>query len=46
MRNALMLTFLVRANKTLFLFNNVDSFVCKKLGYFVFEAFQQRKERL
>ena len=34
-----------QANKTLFLFNNADPFVCNKLGYFVFEAFQLRKEK-
>ena len=30
-------------NKTLFLFNNIDLYICKKLGYFIFEAFQKRK---
>ena len=30
-------------DKTIFLFNNVDSFICKKLGYFVYEAFQIRE---
>ena len=29
----------------LFLFNNVDSFVCKKLGYFIFLAFEKRQSR-
>ncbi len=24
--------------KTLFLFNNIDSFICKKLGYIIYEA--------
>ena len=24
--------------KTVFLFNNADSFICKKLGYFIYEA--------
>ena len=30
----------------LFLFNNVDPFICKKLheGYFVFETFKKRKQ--
>jgi len=30
-------------DKTLFLFNNVDSFICKKLGYFVYEALHIRE---
>ena len=29
----------------LFLFNNVDSFVCKKLGHFIFLAFETRQSR-
>ena len=29
--------------KTVFLFNNSDSFVCKKLGYFVYEALNIRE---
>ena len=29
------------ADKILFLFNNIDHFICKKLGYFTFEAFHQ-----
>ena len=29
--------------KTIFLFNNSDSFVCKKLGYFVYEALNIRE---
>ena len=29
-------------DKTIFLFNNVDSFICKKLGYFVYEALDIR----
>ena len=29
----------------LFLFNNVDSFVCKKLGHFIFLAFEKRQSR-
>ena len=32
-------------DKTLFLFNNVDLFICKKLGYFIFEA-DSREEKL
>ena len=30
-------------DKTIFLFNNVDSFICKKLGYFVYEALHIRE---
>ena len=29
----------------LFLFNNVDPFVCKNLGHFIFLAFEQRESR-
>jgi len=29
--------------KTIFLFNNADSFICKKLGYFIYEAFNIRE---
>ena len=29
-------------DKTLFLFNNVDPFVCKKFAYFIFKAFEMR----
>ena len=32
-------------DKTLFLFDNVDLFICKKLGYFIFEA-DSREEKL
>ena len=32
------------SDKVLFLFNNIDPFICKKLGYFTFEAFQKRKQ--
>ena len=32
-------------DKILFLFNNIDPFICKRLGYFIFEAFQKRKQR-
>ena len=28
-----------------FLFNNIDPCICKKLGYFIFEDFQKRKQR-
>ena len=31
-------------DKILFIFNNIDPFICKKLGYFIFEAFQKRKQ--
>ena len=31
-------------DKILFLFNNIDPFICKRLGYFIFEAFQKRKQ--
>ena len=30
--------FLNNTDKTLFLFNNVESFIYKKLGYFVYES--------
>ena len=30
-------------DKTIFLFNNVDSFICKKLGYFIYEALHMRE---
>ena len=36
---------LIERDKILFLFNNIDPFICKKLGYFIFEAFQKRKQR-
>ena len=36
---------LSEGDKILFLFNNIDAFICKKLGYFIFEAFQKRKQR-
>ena len=26
------------------LFNNLDLFMCKKLGYFVFEPFKKKKQ--
>ena len=29
--------------KTIFLFNNADPFICKKLGYFIYEAFNIRE---
>ena len=32
-------------NKILFLFNNIDPYICKRLGYFIFEAFQKRKRK-
>ena len=32
-------------NKILFLFNNIDPFICTKLGYFVFEAFQNKENK-
>ena len=32
-------------DKILFLFNNIDPFICKKLGYFIFQAFQKREQR-
>ena len=34
---------LKKAEKVIFLFNNIDPFVCKKLGYNVYEAFQLRE---
>ena len=36
---------LIEGDKILFLFDNIDPFICKKLGYFIFEAFQKRKQR-
>jgi len=36
---------LSEGEKILYLFNNIDPFICKKLGYFSFEAFQKRKQR-
>jgi len=33
-------------NKTVFLFNSTDSFICKKLGHFISEAFTFRNESL
>ena len=30
------------SEKVIFLFNNVDPYVCQKLGYYVYEAFQLR----
>ena len=30
-------------DKTIFLINNVDSFICKKLGYFIYEALHIRE---
>jgi len=36
---------LSEGDKILFLFNNIDPFICKKLGNFIFEAFQKRKQR-
>ena len=32
------------SDKVLFLFNNIDPFIFKNLGYFTFEAFQKRKQ--
>ena len=29
--------------KTIFLFNNADSFICKKLGFFIYEALHLRE---
>ena len=29
--------------KTIFLFNNADPFICKKLGHFIYEAFNIRE---
>ena len=33
---------LIDQNKIMFLFNNVDPFICRKLGYFIFQAFELR----
>ena len=35
---------LTERDKILFLFHNMDPFIWKKLGYFIFEAFQKRKQ--
>jgi hypothetical protein len=35
-----------RRDIILFLFNNIDPFVCKKLAHFIYEAFQTRKHWL
>ena len=32
-----------KSEKVIFLFNNFDPYVCKKLGYIVYEAFQLRE---
>ena len=34
------------SDKVVFLFNNIDPFICKKLGYFTFEAFQKRSKTM
>ena len=31
-----------KSEKVIFIFNNIDPYVCKKLGYYVYEAFQLR----
>jgi len=31
-------------NKIVFLFNSIDALICKKLGYFIYEAFTLRNE--
>ena len=36
---------LIANDMILFLFNNVDPFICKKLGYFIFLAFEKRENR-
>ena len=33
-------------NKIVFLFNSIDVFICKKLGYFIYEAFTLRNESI
>ena len=32
-----------KSEKVIFLFNNIDPYVCKKLGYYVYDAFQLRE---
>ena len=32
-----------KSEKVIFLLNNFDPYVCKKLGYYVYEAFQLRE---
>ena len=34
---------LIKSEKVLFLFNNIDPYVCKKLVYYVYGAFQLRE---
>ena len=44
--NDITLKYLSEHNKILFLFNNIDPFICKKQGYYIFfEAFRKRKHR-
>ena len=31
-------------DKISFLFDNIDPFICKKIGYFVFQSFNKRKQ--
>jgi len=31
-----------KSEKVIFIFNNIDPYVCKKLGYYVYEAFEQK----
>ena len=42
-RNIQNLIPLLNTEKTIFLFNNADTFICKKLGYFTYEALQIRE---
>ena len=30
--------------KIIFLFNSIDPFICRKLGYFIYEAFELRNK--
>ena len=32
-------------NKLVFLFNGIDAFICKRLGYFIYEAFSLRNDQ-
>jgi len=32
-------------NKIVFLFNSIDAFICKKLGYFIYEALHKEMDQ-
>ena len=37
---------LSECDKILFLFNNIDPFICKKLGFFYFRGFPEKKTKI